>query len=79
MQHTNPPTQTRIHPHIHYTTHTLPTLTIDAIAASHVLLLRAGFIRQLGNGLFITLPLAQRVMDKIEAVIDDELQQAGEL
>ena len=41
----------------------------DAEVASHQLLLRAGFIRQLASGIFSYLPLARRSMDKIEGII----------
>lgn len=37
------------------------------------LLLRAGFIRQLGSGLYATLPLMTRVLHKLEALIRQEL------
>lgn len=46
-------------------------------AASHQLLLRAGFIRQLGQGLFSVLPLAQRAMTKVEAIIREEMNAIG--
>eukprot|EP00002_Diphylleia_rotans_P027814 TRINITY_DN5593_c0_g1_i6.p1 TRINITY_DN5593_c0_g1~~TRINITY_DN5593_c0_g1_i6.p1 ORF type:complete len:545 (-),score=101.79 TRINITY_DN5593_c0_g1_i6:113-1747(-) len=42
----------------------------DAHVASHALLLRAGFIRQTGAGIYTYLPLAQRVLGKISQIID---------
>lgn len=54
----------------------IPTLREDPAHAeviSHILLLRAGFIRQLGAGLFTWLPLGLRVLKKIEQVIREEL------
>jgi prolyl-tRNA synthetase len=54
----------------------IPTLReapADAEVASHILLLRAGYIRQLGAGIYSYLPLAQRVMNKIAKIIRDEL------
>ena len=46
-------------------------------AASHQLLLRAGFIRQLGQGLFSYLPLAKRSLTKIENVMREEMDRIG--
>jgi prolyl-tRNA synthetase len=48
---------------------------IDAV--SHQLLLRAGFIRQLGQGLFSYLPLARRSLTKIENILRDEMKAIG--
>ncbi|HLV59921.1 MAG TPA: hypothetical protein VKY51_00805, partial [Fredinandcohnia sp.] len=39
---------------------TLKEVSADAVVASHKLLLRAGFIRQLGAGIYSQLPLARR-------------------
>jgi prolyl-tRNA synthetase len=58
----------------------IPTLReapAEAEAVSHVLMLRAGYVRQVGAGLYIYLPLAQRVMERIEAVIREEMNQIG--
>ena len=58
----------------------IPTLReapADAEVASHILLLRAGYIRQLAAGIYSYLPLAQRVMNKIAAIIRDELDRMG--
>lgn len=49
----------------------------DAEAVSHILLLRAGFMRQLASGIFSTLPLAQRSLRKIEQIIRDEMDAIG--
>ena len=49
----------------------------EAEVASHRLLLRAGFIRQLATGVFSLLPLANRVMVKIEAIIREEMDGIG--
>ncbi len=46
-------------------------------AASHQLLIRAGFIRQLGQGLYSYLPLAQRSIDKIEDIMREEMNKIG--
>jgi prolyl-tRNA synthetase len=45
--------------------------------ASHQLLLRAGFIRQLGAGIFTYLPLARRSMTKIENIMREEMNAIG--
>ncbi|HEX7618348.1 MAG TPA: proline--tRNA ligase [Verrucomicrobiae bacterium] len=46
-------------------------------AISHQLLLRAGFIRQLGQGLFSYLPLAKRSLVKIENIMREEMNAIG--
>jgi prolyl-tRNA synthetase len=46
-------------------------------SASHVLLVRAGFIRQLGQGLFSYLPPARRALDRIESIIREEIEAIG--
>jgi len=48
---------------------------IDAV--SHQLLVRAGFIRQLGQGLFSYLPLARRSLTKIENILRNEMNAIG--
>jgi prolyl-tRNA synthetase family II len=58
----------------------IPTLRedpADADAASHRLLLRAGFIRQLSAGHYSLLPLAVRVRAKIIAIIREEMNRIG--
>jgi prolyl-tRNA synthetase len=45
--------------------------------ASHGLLLRAGFIRQLAAGIFSYLPLAKRSIGKIEEILREEMDAAG--
>ncbi len=49
----------------------------DAEIASHRLLLRAGFIRQLGAGIFTYLPLAKRSLEKIENILREEINAIG--
>ncbi len=49
----------------------------DAEVPSHVLLHRAGFIRQVGAGIYDYLPLAWRVLRKIEAIVREEMDAAG--
>jgi prolyl-tRNA synthetase len=58
----------------------IPTLRedpADADAASHRLLLRAGFIRQLMAGHYSLLPLGMRVRAKVMAVIREEMDAIG--
>ena len=49
----------------------------NAEIASHQLLLRAGFIRQLAAGIFSYLPLARRSMTKIENILRQEMNAIG--
>ena len=56
---------------------TLREAPADAEFVSHQLLVRAGYIRQLGAGIFSYLPLARRVMDKIENIMRDEMNAIG--
>jgi prolyl-tRNA synthetase len=44
----------------------------DVEMASHRLLLRAGYIRPLGSGIYSLLPLGKRVNDRVEQVIREE-------
>ena len=58
----------------------IPTLReapANAEIPSHVLLLRAGLIRQLGSGLFTWLPLGVNVLQKVERVVREELTKRG--
>jgi len=49
----------------------------DADVAGHRLLLRAGYIRRAGSGLYTWLPLGLAVKAKIEQVIREEMAAAG--
>ncbi|MBN2826070.1 MAG: proline--tRNA ligase [Campylobacterales bacterium] len=49
----------------------------DATLPSHQFLIRAGFINQEGSGLYNFMPLGKRVLDKIRAVVKEELDRAG--
>lgn len=49
----------------------------EAVAVSHQLLVRAGFIRQLGAGIYSSLPLAVRSLRKIEAIVREEMERVG--
>jgi len=57
-----------------------PTLREDpaeAEAASHRLLLRGGFIRQVAAGIYTTLPLGVRTMRRIETIVREEMDRSG--
>lgn len=56
---------------------TLRRAPADTESASHRLLLRAGFLRQLASGIFSYLPLAYRSMRKIEDIMRDEIDAIG--
>lgn len=49
----------------------------DAAIVSHQLMLRGGFIRQLGSGLYTWMPIGLRVLHKIEAIVREEMNRAG--
>ena len=49
----------------------------DAILKSHQYLVRAGYIHQLGSGIYNFLPLGNIVLKKIESIVRKRLQQAG--
>jgi len=56
---------------------TLKEVPSDAQVVSHQLLLRAGLVRQLGAGIYSYLPLAQRSLKKIEAIVREEMNAIG--
>jgi prolyl-tRNA synthetase len=56
---------------------TLRDAPAEADVVSHQLLMRAGFIRPLGAGIFSYLHLAKRSMMKIEAILRDEMDRIG--
>jgi len=56
---------------------TLREMPAGIEASSHQLLLRAGFIRQLGQGLFSYLPLAHRSITRIENILREEMNRIG--
>jgi prolyl-tRNA synthetase len=65
---------------VRYSQAFIPTLKeapTDAQVASHKLLVRAGFVRQLGAGIYDYLPLARRSLAKIERIIREEMDAVG--
>jgi len=49
----------------------------DAQLASHIFLSRAGFVSQTAAGLYNYMPLAKRVIKKIEKVVNEEMEKVG--
>jgi prolyl-tRNA synthetase len=49
----------------------------DAEMASHRLLVRAGYVRQLGSGIYSLLPLGFRVNKRVEQIIREEMNRIG--
>ena len=49
----------------------------DAVAISHVLMVRAGLARQVVAGAYAYLPLGYRVLRKIEAIVREQMDEAG--
>jgi len=56
---------------------TLKETPADAEVISHQLMLRAGMIRKLASGLYTWLPMGLRVLRKIEAIVREEMTNAG--
>ena len=56
---------------------TLRETPADAEIISHQLMLKAGLIRRLASGLYTWAPYGLRILRKVEAIIRDELNQAG--
>ena len=52
---------------------TLREVPADAEIKSHQLLLRAGFMRQNASGVYSYLPLAKRVLQKVEQIVREEM------
>jgi prolyl-tRNA synthetase len=56
---------------------TLKEVPADATVASHQMLVRAGYIRQLAAGIYSILPLGQRSLLKITAIVRQEMDGMG--
>lgn len=56
---------------------TLKEAPADAEVASHKLMMRAGFIKRLGAGIYSYMPMGLRVIRKVEAIIREEMNRAG--
>src|ERR1700737_3595101 len=58
----------------------IPTLRddpADAEAISHKLMVRAGLVRQLAAGIYVYLPLGLRVIEKVNAIVREEMNGIG--
>ncbi len=49
----------------------------EAEIISHQLMLRAGMVRKLASGLYSWLPTGLRVLNKVAAIVRDEMNKAG--
>jgi prolyl-tRNA synthetase len=58
---------------------TLKETPANAEIISHQLMLRAGLIRQVGQGLYTWMPLGLRVLRKVEQVVREEMNRSGAL
>ena len=56
---------------------TLRDVPAEAEITSHQLLLRAGYIRRVGSGIYAYLPLMWKVLQKISAVVREEMNRVG--
>jgi prolyl-tRNA synthetase len=56
---------------------TLREVPKEAEAKSHILMLRAGLVRQLAAGLYTYLPLGWRALRKVEQIIREEMDATG--
>ncbi len=58
----------------------VPTLRenpAEAEAVSHILMLRAGYVRQVAAGIYIYLPLGLRVINRINKILREEMESIG--
>jgi prolyl-tRNA synthetase len=65
---------------MHWRSYLIPTTKEtpkDATAPSHVLMLRAGLVRQLAAGIYTYLPLGYRSLRKVEQIVREEMDRAG--
>jgi prolyl-tRNA synthetase len=62
-----------------YPINTMKETPAEAEVVSHQLMLRAGLIRRLANGLYSWLPMGLRVLRKVEHIIREEMNRAGAL
>ncbi len=58
---------------------TFKELPSEAEAISHQLMLKAGLIRKVASGLYTWLPLGFRVLQKVEAIVREEMDKSGAL
>ncbi|MBI5538041.1 MAG: proline--tRNA ligase [Deltaproteobacteria bacterium] len=58
---------------------TIKEAPADATSVSHLLLMRGGFIRRIGAGIYEYLPLGLRVLHKVQSIVRAEMDRAGAL
>lgn len=58
---------------------TLKETPAEAVLPSHILMLRAGLIRQISSGVYTWLPLGMRVLNKAINIVREEYDKAGAL
>ena len=56
---------------------TLKEAPADAEVKSHQLMMRGGFIKRLGSGIYSYMPMGLRVIRKVEAIVREEMNRAG--
>ncbi len=56
---------------------TLKEAPADAEVTSHKLMMRAGFIKRLGAGIYNYMPMGLRVIRKVENIVREEMNRAG--
>ena len=49
----------------------------DCVLKSHEYLIRGGFIKQIGSGIYHFLPLGKIVLDKVIKIIKEEMDKSG--
>src|SRR5436305_6109604 len=62
-----------------YPINTMKEPRAEAEVLSHQLMLRAGLIRRLAAGLYSWLPIGLRVLQKVERIVREEMNRAGDL
>ena len=56
---------------------TLKEAPADAEVISHKLMTRAGMIKKLGAGIYTLMPMGLRVVNKVQAIVREEMNRAG--
>jgi len=56
---------------------TLKEAPADAEVVSHKLMMRAGMIKKLGAGIYTLMPMGLRVVQKVQAIVRDEMNRSG--
>jgi prolyl-tRNA synthetase len=56
---------------------TLKEAPADAEVVSHQLMMRAGMIKKLAAGVYTYMPMGLRVIQKVEAIVREEMNRAG--